>query len=346
MNMNRRDLLSASAMTALAALSDGLPKLAWAADGVTVATWGGDNATVLRNGIDPLIYKESGIRVVQDISGPTQRRMKMFAERSSRRGSMDVSCLADFDMYAVGRAGLLMPINEENVPRSSKVLPFLRSPFAIPTHWSAQCIVYRSDIIKTPPQSIHELWNPKYKGKVGLIDQLFTTNTAFAAIAGGGSMTNFAPAAAKLQEWRDLGTKVYPSTDSVAAGFKTGEVWFTIVGAARAYMWRKEGIPLLHSVPQEGGFVAAYQAGVPKNARNVKGGLLYLNGLLEPESATAWASKMGYLPTVSDAQLPPELDKEINFTQAEKDRMLKTDLAYLQENQANILDVWSKTFRA
>jgi putative spermidine/putrescine transport system substrate-binding protein len=55
---------------------------------------------------------------------------------------------------------------------------------------------------------------------------------------------------------------------------------------------------------------------------------------------------MGYLPTVDDAPLPADLDREINFTEDEKARMLKLDLGYLQENQARTLDNWNKTFKS
>jgi putative spermidine/putrescine transport system substrate-binding protein len=54
---------------------------------------------------------------------------------------------------------------------------------------------------------------------------------------------------------------------------------------------------------------------------------------------------MGYLPCVSDAKLPPALEQQIGFTEAEKDRMLKIDLAYLTLRQAEILDTWTKAFR-
>lgn len=347
MKMSRREMLSSAALAALAAATGTwMPRASAASGSVIVGTWGGDYANLMRAGIDDKLMTPQGVQVLQDISGPTERRMKLFAERNSRRGSMDVACLADFDTYAVGKANLLVPVSASNVPRMSKVLPFLVHPYSVPALYSAHVIVYRSDLVKTPPTSFAELWDKKYAGRVGLIDQLFTTNTAIAALMGGGSMDNFAPAGKMLAEWRQLGTKVFPSTDSVAAALKSGDIWMTIVAAARGYMWHQAGIPLAHAVPREGGFPSLYEAGVPKNARNQTGGLDYLNAMLDPRAQVVFASRMGYLPTVSDAQLPPELDKQINFTPAEKERMLKVDYGYLQAQQASILDTWSKTFRA
>jgi putative spermidine/putrescine transport system substrate-binding protein len=49
--------------------------------------------------------------------------------------------------------------------------------------------------------------------------------------------------------------------------------------------------------------------------------------------------------TGSNAVLPEELNKQINFTDAERDRMIKPDYAYIIENQSAMLEVWNKTFK-
>lgn len=341
MNVNRRHLLCATASSLL------LPRFALAQQNQTiVGTWGGDFGDTLRSGVDAALMKPKGIDVIQDIGAPTQRRTKLMAERQSRRGSMDVACLADFDMYAAGQAGALEAITDANVPRSALILPFLKSKFSIAHIYSAHVIVYNTDFVKTPPKSFSDLWDPKYKGKVGLSDFLFTTNTVVAAVVGGGSPTNIAPAQAKLAELRNLDAKVLPSTEAVAAALKSGEIWFTIIAAARAYMWRKAGIPVDRVVPTEGGFPTLYEAGVPKNARNKANGLAYLNAMLEPAAQTAFAEKLGYLPTVSDTRITPELNARIGFTEAERARMLKIDYAYLAQNQVQMLDFWTKTLKS
>lgn len=325
-----------------------LPRYSQAAEDnqVVVGTWGGDFGDLLRAGVDGPLMKPQGIEVVQDIGAPTQRRTKLLAERQSRRGSQDVACLADFDMHAAAQAGALESISASNVPRLSKVLPIFKKTHSIPHIYSAHVIVYNTDFVKTPPKSFADLWDPKYKGKVGLSDFLFTTHTVVAAVVGGGSPTNLAPAQSKLAELRRNEVKVLPSTEAVAAALKSGEIWFTIIAAARCYMWKKAGIPLGRVVPSEGAFPTLYEAGVAKNARNKVGGLKYLDAMLDPKAQMAFAERMGYLPTVTDAQLPADLQAQIGFTEAERARMWTIDYEYLNKNQAQMLDFWTKSVKA
>jgi putative spermidine/putrescine transport system substrate-binding protein len=339
-DFTRRDLIRSAAAAAL------LPSTALAqAPQVVVGTWGGDYGDLLREGVDIALMKPAGIEVLQDISGPVPRRTKLLAERQNRRGSMDVACLADFDMFAASQQNALEELSEQTVPRLGKLLPFLRKPSSVPQIYSAHTIVYNTSRVKTPPKSLHDLWDPKYRGKVGLSDFLFTTNTAFAAMAGGGSMTDFGPAKKKLMEWRSLDVKVLASTEAVAAALKSEEIWFTIIAAARGFMWKQSGIPLGHVIAEEGAFPTLYEAAVPRNARNKENGLKYLDAMLQPAAQKAFALKMGYVPTVSDAPLDPDLDKQINFSDAERARFWKPDFGYLAGQQAAMLDFWNKDFK-
>ncbi len=88
-----------------------------------------------------------------------------------------------------------------------------------------------------------------------------------------------------------------------------------------------------------------YEAAVPKNARNKECGFKYLNAMLEPAAQQVFASKMGYVPTVSDAPLDPELDRQINFSEAERARLWKPDFGYLATQQAAVFDFWNKDFK-
>lgn len=341
-NISRRHLLG-GAVGAAAVLA--LPRFAMSAGApVVVGTWGGDYGDLLRQSADVLMQPQ-GIEIIQSIGSPTERRTRILAERQSRRGSMDICCLADFDMQAVAQRGALEKIDIAQVPNLANALPFLKQEYSVPHIYSAHVIVYNTDQIKTPPQSFADLWDPKYRGKIGLSDFLFNTNTTIAALVGGGSVSDFAPAKAKLEELRSLDAKILPSTEAVAAALKSEDIWITVISLARGYMWRKAGMPLAHVVPKEGGYPNIYGIGVPKNSRNKDNAFKYLNATLDPRAQLAFAERMGYVPAVGNVQLPEELNRQINFTEAERDRMIKPDYAYIIENQSSMLEVWNKTFK-
>jgi len=199
--------------------------------------------------------------------------------------------------------------------------------------------------VKTPPTSWADLWDPKWKGRVGLADILYPNNTLMAALAGGGSVSNYDPGEKKLMELRSLDVKIYPSNEALAAALKSEEVWLTSMWLARGFMWKKSGIPLSHVVPKEGAVSIVFEASVPRNARNKDGGFAYLEAMLDAKAQVAFADKMGYVPTVSDAVLPQDLAKQVSLTEEDRAKLLKPDYKYLTERSQRTLDFWNKQFK-
>ena len=93
--ISRRHFLSASA--GVAALASGMPTARAEGGQVVVGTWGGDYGQLLSDIIDKPIMMPRGFEIVQDVANADPRKTKLLAERQSRRGSMDVSCLSDND---------------------------------------------------------------------------------------------------------------------------------------------------------------------------------------------------------------------------------------------------------
>ncbi len=339
--IDRRTLMGSAAALPL------LGRGARAASGqAVVGTWGGDYAELLAANIDKPIVAPLGIEVLQDVAPQDPRKAKLVAERTARRGTMDVCCLSDNDMYTMSLLNVFEPITATNVPDLPHVIPALRTPYSIPHIYSAKVILYNPDKVKPAPRSYADLWDPKYRGRVGFSDLLYLNIMEAAGLVGGGSMTDYEPGKAKLLELKALGAKVYPSNEALAAALKSEEVWITIMWAARGFMWKKAGIPVERSVPSEGATVYVSSAAVPKNAQNKENGLAYLNGMLNPRAQAAFADRMGFLGTVDNAPLPPELAQQIGFTEREIRDFRKMDFDYVARNTGQLLDFWNKEFKA
>ncbi len=341
--ISRRHFLELSA--GAAALGSNMPIARADTGQVVVGTWGGDYGQLLSDLIDKPLLAPKGIEVLQDVANGDPRKTKLLAERESRRGSMDVACLSDVDAYLVASMNTFDNVDAAKVPRLDKVFPALRTETAIPHIYSAQVILYNTNRVKVPPVAYADLWDPKWKGRVGLVDILWSANTLAAALAGGGGVSNLDPSEKKLMEWRSLDVKIYPSNETLAAALKSEEVWLTVMWLARGFMWKKSGIPLSHVIPKEGASSIVFEASVPRNARNKDGGFTYLNAMLDPKAQIAFADKMGYVPTVSDAVLPEDLAKQVALTEEERAKLLKPDYKYYAERSQRTLDFWNKQFK-
>lgn len=345
MTISRRTVLTTGA-AALAAYTAGLPGARAQSNQVIVGTWGGDYGQLLGSEIDKPLLAPAGIEVLQDVANADPRKTKLLAEKQSRRGTMDVACLSDNDMYLTAQQGLYEKVTADKVSRLSAVFPNLQKAYSVPHIYSAQVILYNPNKVNPAPKSFADLWDPKWKGRVGFSDILYTNNTIAAALAGGGSLSNFEPAKKKLMELRSLDVKLYPSNEALAAALKSEEVWITTMWLARGFMWKKSGIPLAHVVPSEGAPAIVFEASIPKNSRNKDSAFKYLNAMLDPKAQVAFADKMGYVPTVKDAALPPELAQQINLNEAERSRLLQPNYGYGMKMNPEILDFWNKQFKA
>ena len=339
--IHRRTLIGAT----LAGLTAARPRPVAAAGNLVIGTFGGDYGDALRNLIDKPFFTSKGVEVQQDIATQDPRKAKLIAERSFRRGSMDVAALSSVDTYTLSQVNVWEPVTEANVPRSKQVLKELASPFSIPHIVTGMVLLYNPDRVKPAPQSFADMWDPKYRGKVGLSDIVPLYNFALAALAFGGSMSNFDPGKPKLMELRSRDVRIYSSNEALATALKSEEIWLTPMYISRCYQWRQAGVPIARVAPREGAILYISSAAVPKNAPNKQGGLEYLDKMLEPSVQVEFSKAMGYAPTVGDAVLPPDLMKEIGLTPEEHAKANLPDYDYFAKNTASLMDWWNRDFK-
>lgn len=346
-NLNRRAFLRSSAIGS-ALIAAGLPLAARADEQkqVIASIFGGDYADLMREIVDERVMVPAGYEVLQDISTTEARQTKLRTEKMRRNSSFDVALLADLDMYPMSQIGVLETLDETNVPRLSKVIPALRKSYSAPQLYSYIAILYNPEKITTPPTSYADLWNPAYKGKVGVSDVLYTATSAAAALVGGGSMTDFTPGQAKLMELRnDQQVQILPTNESIATAFNSEDIWITLNYVARGYAWQKAGLNIASAVPVEGAIPIAFELAIPKNAPHKDAAFAYVNAALEPDSQIGFSEAIGYLPSVTDARLDPELEAKIGLSEADQAKLLPMDNGYLMENQSAIFDFWNREFK-
>ncbi len=342
MDTTRRGTMAA----AIAAATAGLPRISAAqAREVIIGTWGGDYGNLLQENIDRPLAVPAGLNVVQDVASAPPRKVKLLAERQSRRGTLDVAALSDTDMFEVAQQNVFDPVTEANLRRLPATIPALRKAYSAPHIYSAKVILYNPNRVSPAPTSYADLWDPRFRGRVGVSDLLYSQMTETAAIVGGGSVSNFEPAWQKLRELRALGVRVYPSNETLAAALQSEEVWLTVMWLARGFMWRQAGVPIRHAVPREGATSIAFEFGVPRNARNKEAAWRWIDLSLDPRAQVGFARRMGYLPTVTDAEIPADIAEQINLTERQRAGLLTPDYAYLAANHQRILDFWNRDFK-
>lgn len=314
-----------------------------AAEQVTIATWGGDYANLLRANVDEPLMAPQGITVVQDTGDEDPRVAKMFAQRRLPRGADDVICLQAVRAHEVQEAGLLEPLDEAKVPNLAHVLPNLRTAFYGPHIWSPQVIIYNPDRVPDPPKTFTDLLDPRWKGKVGVGDINYFYVMMAAALAAAGDANKVEDAAARdlVLKLNSNGLRLYPSTDSIGAGVKSGEIDVGLMWHARVLMWQDAGIPVKAQFPSEGAVLYLSGMVVPKNAANKAGAFRYLNAMMEPSAQRGFAEHMGYQPTVGNSPLEGALGQRLALPDPAP-RMTLPDYGIVGKLQGPTSEWWKK----
>ena len=187
--------------------------------------------------------------------------------------------------------------------------------------------------------------DPKHGNKLGIIDIQRQYVMIAAALASGGSMSNFEPGKERLLACRKAGARIYPSNEAFAQALKTGEITCGIMWKARAVQWQNAGIKVETVAPKEG--VPMYVSGfvMPKNAPNKEGAYAWLDAMMAASAQENFAIDMGYNPTVTNAKVADDLQKRIGFTPEEQKRLVDLDYGYMGKNDVDFQDWWNKSFK-
>ncbi len=339
--LSRRTLLGGAALLAAPAL---ITRPAQAAESCVVGTWGGDYARLLRDNIDTPLLKPQGIDVVQDVADETARVAKLFASRRLPHGSVDVACVGSPEGFRCNEAGLVETLDVASVPNLKYLRPDLKSATFVPHSYSAQVLVYNPQTVTEPPKTFGDLLNPKWKGKVGIIGGNSFWAMMGASLYTSGTPTDFEKAKAYMLKLNDNGLRLYPTTDSLAPAFKSGEIEVGVVWQARVYMWQNGGFPVASQFPQEGAILYVSGMVVPKNAPNKAAALKYMNALLEPSAQQGFAAQMGYLPTVTNAPLTGKVAEQLAFPKP-MPKLVQPDYAITTKIEPSINDWWLKNIQ-
>ncbi|MQB04783.1 ABC transporter substrate-binding protein [Agrobacterium tumefaciens] len=340
-NITRRAF---GALSASALLSSALPGLAQARGRVIVGTWGGDYQSLQQANIVDTVLKDSGLQVVFDPAAETVRKSKILAERRLPRGTMDVACLTRQGTYEMYANGALEELDETKIPNLAKVHPFLRTKYSVPHMYTGRVILYNPKEVNPAPSSYADLWDPKYAGRVGVIDIQYQNTIESAAMIAGGGPSNVEPGKGKLLELKKQGVKIYPTNEAMAQALKSGEVVMCIMWNARGFMWKNAGIDVDVAIPKEGLALYISDVGVPKNAPNKEAAFAYLNAMLDERPQAAFAEKMGYAPPNSTVTLDPALAAVIDYKPDQQ--FVQPDLEYMAKVDASLQSWWEKDFKS
>ncbi|WP_327086794.1 spermidine/putrescine ABC transporter substrate-binding protein [Nonomuraea sp. NBC_01738] len=166
-------------------------------------------------------------------------------------------------------------------------------------------IAYNTKYVKEDITSIQSLFDPKYKGRVGMMrDAQEIGNFGMYALGidpEKSTQADWEKAGAKLKEQRDAGlVRKYYDQDYIDAVSK-GDVYLTMAWSGDVFQRQLAGEPVKFVVPEEGGTIWTDNMLIPKGAANPVDALKLMDFLYQPEAAAELEEFIQYVTPVPKA---------------------------------------------
>ncbi|GIF41878.1 polyamine ABC transporter substrate-binding protein [Actinoplanes xinjiangensis] len=179
--------------------------------------------------------------------------------------------------------------------------------FSVPWASGITGIAYDPAKVKRPITSLADLWDPAFKGRVGMMSDV-TELANFGLLAtgaepAGSDQADWTKAAAKLQQQKDAGlVRNYYEQDYLDALGK-GEIWISQAWSGDIFQKNlSDGTNLEFVIPKEGGTIWTDNLAIPVTAANPVDALMLIDFFYEVENAASLAAYINYVCPVPAAR--------------------------------------------
>jgi spermidine/putrescine transport system substrate-binding protein len=256
--------------------------------------------------IDPAVLqafeKETGIKVKYSTYESNEA---MFAKlKIIKKNGYDVVFPSTYFVERMRKMGMLRSLDKSLLPNMKNLDPKLlnkpydpNNAYSIPYMWGSSAIGINSKYIRTASvTSYNDLWNPVYKGKILLMDDVRDVFAmSLRSLGYSGNDTNPEHIKAAYQKLLKLkpSVKVFNS-DSPKQPFLNQEVTIGQIWNGEIYMAAKENPSLVFIYPREGATFWADNMCIPTSVRNFKNAHAFINYMLRPDVARKNSELTGY----------------------------------------------------
>ncbi|MEU4424547.1 spermidine/putrescine ABC transporter substrate-binding protein [Actinoplanes sp. NPDC024001] len=212
-------------------------------------------------------------------------------------------------------AGFLAPLDHSKLPNyaANAAKSYAQSTydpgnvFSIPWASGITGIAYDESKTKRPITKLADLWDPAFKGKVGMMSDLQELGN-FGLLAAGldpakSEEADWKKAAAKLQEQKDAGIVRNYYDQSYVDALGKGEVWLTQAWSGDIFQKNvSDGTNFKFVIPEEGGTIWTDNMTIPITAANPVDAIMLMDFFYEVENAATLAEYINYVCPVPAAQ--------------------------------------------
>ncbi|MCA2019040.1 extracellular solute-binding protein [Vibrio tritonius] len=266
--------------------------------------------------------KETGIKVIYSTYESNET---MYAKLKTQGTGYDLVVPSTYFVSKMRKEGMLREIDHTKLSHFKDLDPnYLNKSFdpankySIPYIWGATGIGVNKDFYdKTKFTSWGDLWDPKYKGQLLLMDDAREVfHIALSKLGYSPNTQDPKEIQAAYEELKKLMPNVLVfNSDFPANPYIAGEVSLGMLWNGSAYMARQEGAPVEIAWPKKGAIFWMDSLAIPSGAKHIEAAHKMIDFLLRPENAAKIAKEIGYPTPVKTAYkyLPKSFHEDSNI---------------------------------
>lgn len=210
--------------------------------------------------------------------------------------------------------------------------------YTVPYLWGTTGIVINQNYVKEKVTSWNALWNKKYAGKIGMLDEswevLGAGLKAFEFPLNSRDPLQLEQAFQKLKEQQPL-LRGYFDPMTLLDQLREEHIWLAQCYSGEALRLQEEDERFAYSIPREGGTIWIDNFVIPARAPHKTTAELFINYILEPEVHAAIASYVGYASpnSASKAFLPTSM---LNNKNMYPDEIVKSKLEFIDASKFDL----------
>jgi spermidine/putrescine-binding protein len=315
---------------------------------LAILTWGGLWGNGMAQYIDDPFAKKTGHTITQDRGTPPVERVTKLKINLSNQ-PYDLVQLHDGVVPLAESQGVL-----ETLDPASPNLSFLKDipdrykrPGWVAMIHSALGIVYNPKEVKNPPRSYADLWRSEFQGRIVLPEITHSIGPyiiSIGAMAAGKDPKDEKAGFDMLRKMVKLEPIWAKDTDTIMSSLLSGDAVVGLLYKSQTYTVLEKGGDVQWVFPAEGAISYVAGTGIAKGTKNKALAEQYINMTLDPAHQT-WVAKVfnyaGSNPGMLKL-LPPDLQKRVQFTQAEESRIIDLDQDFISRHRADWTDQWNR----
>ncbi|KPK75346.1 MAG: hypothetical protein AMJ79_11535 [Phycisphaerae bacterium SM23_30] len=256
----------------------------------------------------PNFEKEFGVKVNYDTYEDNEA---LLAKLQSGATGYDIVVPTGYMVEIMLKQGLLAPINRGNIPNLKGISKELSDPpydpgrkHSVPWQWGTTGFAFNAKKVKGKVDTWDLLWNPEYKGKITMLDDMRSAISVALKRLGyslnATSEKELMEAKKLLMEQKPL-LKAYISAP-VKSLLISGEVWLSQLWVGDTLMAKDENEDIDYCIPKEGCEIWDDNLAIPKSAPHQYTAEVWMNYCLRPEVSAAVSNFVHYATPVEAAK--------------------------------------------